>query len=59
MAEMPQCLWDMYDEMRQVMVGDTMPAQQMMAEEKTEDEYFAYRKRLDEAIESLVKGNKR
>lgn len=56
MAEMPECLWDMYDEMRQVMVGDTMPAQEMMAEGK--DEYFAYRKKLDEAIEKLVKGGK-
>ena len=54
MAEMPQCLWDMYDEMRQVMVGDTMPAQQMSAINE-DDEYFAYRKRLDEAIEKLVK----
>ena len=60
MAEMPECLWAMYDEMRQVMVGDTMPAQQqMMAEEKIEDEYFAYRKRLDEAIEKLVNKGKK
>jgi hypothetical protein len=30
-----------------------------MAEEKVEDEYFTYRKRLDEAIEKLVnKGRK-
>ena len=58
MTEMPECLWDMYDEMRQVMVGDTMPAQQTIAEERVEDEYFAYRKKLDEAIEKLVKGGK-
>ena len=60
MAEMPQCLWDMYDEMRQVMVGDTMPAQQqIVAAINEDDEYFAYRKKLDEAIEKLVNKGKK
>jgi hypothetical protein len=60
MAEMPECLWDMYDEMRQVMVGDTMPAQQMATAAINEDEeYFAYRKKLNEAIEKLVNKGKK
>ena len=54
MRQMPDCLHDMYDEMRAVMVGETEPAQSL-AEDK---EYFEYRKRLDEAITRLVKGNK-
>ena len=55
--QMPKCLWGMYDEMRQVMVGDTMPAQQTSTAINEDEEYFAYRKKLDEAIEKLV--NKR
>ena len=50
-AQMPQCLWDMFDEFRQAL----MPAQQTINES---DAYFEYRKRLDEAIERLVKGEK-
>ena len=59
MKQMPECLWDMYDEMRQVMVGSEMPAQRMIAEEEQVDEYTAYRKRLDEAIEKLVNKGKK
>lgn len=58
MKQMPECLWDMYDEMREVMVGSKMPAQQIMAEEVEEDEYFTYRKRLDEAIEKMIERGK-
>ena len=50
-AQMPQCLWDMFDKFRQAL----MPAQQTISES---DAYFEYRKRLDEAIERLVKGEK-
>jgi hypothetical protein len=46
--------------MRQVMVGDTMPAQQqIVASINEDDEYFAYRKKLDEAIEKLVNKGKK
>lgn len=56
-AEMPECLWDMYGEMRQVMVGDTIPAEQStsLMEDKA---YKKYRKKLDEAITKLVENVK-
>lgn len=50
MRQMPECLWDMYGEMRQVMVGDTVPAQAAtLNEDKIRERY------IDEAIRELVK----
>lgn len=53
MRQMPKCLWDMYDEMRQVLIGNAEPAQ---ATALTEDEIR--HKIIDEAITKLVKGIK-
>ena len=55
MAEMPECLHDMYDEMRRVITGSEKPAYQTSGSMMEDKEYFAYRKRLDEAITKLVK----
>ena len=50
--QMPKCLWDMYGKMREIMLQYAAPAQEL-----TEDEiYELYKKRVDEAIEKLVKG---
>lgn len=51
--QMPKCLWDMYGEMREIMMQQVAPAQQTSL---TEDEIR--RKLIDEAIERLVKGKK-
>jgi len=48
---MPECLWDMYDEMRQAMVGDTMPAQ-TITESKA---YSDFRKMLNAGLKELLK----
>ena len=50
--QMPKCLWDMYGEMREIMLQSVAPQQQ--ATSLTEDEIR--RKIIDEAIERLVKG---
>ena len=53
--QMPKCLWDMYGKMREIMLQYAAPAQEL-----TEDQiYELYKKRVDEAIENLVKGNKK
>lgn len=49
-SQMPQCLWPMYDEMRQVMVSDTMPAQQVTLSEEEQ-----FQRRVDEAFRKLLK----
>ena len=49
--QMPECLWYMYDEMRQVMVGDTMPAQ-TITESKA---YSDFRKMLNAGLKELLK----
>lgn len=47
--QMPKCLWDMYGEMREIMMQQAMPAQQtaLSEEELTQ-------KRIDEAIDRLL-----
>ena len=48
--QMPKCLWDMYPEMREIMMQYVQPA-------ITESEAYArYKKYLNEAIEKLVNG---
>ena len=47
-AQMPQCLWDMYDAFRQAL----MPAQQTITESKA---YEDFRKSLDKGINELLK----
>ena len=54
MRQMPECLHDMYDEMRRALVGEPEPAVSLAEN----NEYEEYRKRIDEAITKLVKGNK-
>ena len=49
--QMPECLWGMYDEMRQAMVGDTMPAQ-TITESKA---YSDFRKMLNAGLKELLK----
>lgn len=51
MRQMPECLWDMYDEMRQVMVGDTMPVQ-TITESKA---YSDFKKMLNAGLKDLLK----
>lgn len=53
--QMPECLWDMYDAMREALMGDTAQVQQSTASLSEEE---MMRKRIDEAIERLVKGRK-
>lgn len=47
-AQMPQCLWDMFNEFRQAL----MPAQQTITESKA---YEDFRKSLDKGINELLK----
>ena len=56
MSEMPECLWDMYDEMRQVMVGETEPAYSQMNED---ERYYRAKEKLNEAIEKMVERTKK
>lgn len=53
--QMPKCLWDMYDEMREIMLQQAMPAAQSIMESEA---YKKYKQFLGEAIENLVKGEK-
>ena len=49
MSQMPECLHDMYDELRQVMVGDTMPVQATALTEEGLD-----RRELYEALDKFT-----
>ena len=53
--QMPKCLWDMYEQMREIMLQQVAPAQQSITDSEA---YEKYKKYLDEEIEKLVKGKK-
>lgn len=52
MKQMPDALYDMYDEMREVMVGDTIPSFQTISESRA---YREFKETLDKGIKELLK----
>lgn len=57
--QMPECLHDMYDKMRRALTGEEEPAYQTSGTINEDEAYAEYRKRLDEAIARLVKGERK
>ena len=49
--QMPKCLWDMYEQMREIMLQQVAPVQQSITESKA---YLDFLKSIDEGIENLL-----
>ena len=49
--QMPKCLWDMYDEMRAIMMQSAAPAQQAITESRA---YMDFKKCLHEGLDNLL-----
>ena len=52
MKQMPECLWDMYDEMRNVLVGTESPAYQSITESVA---FSDFKRSLDKGLRRLLK----